>query len=819
MIERLDRLSPIPHNTGSPATREPENDSESFLYPCTTVQRTCWFLEEISPGTPKHNIAVRVRLEGDLRPTLLEEALRSIIRRHEILRTRIVLDHGEPYQLVEDEVRFSLPVTDLRSHADPARTREAERISAEEARLVFDLQNGPLFRARLLQLADLDYTLLLTMHHMISDGWSIGIVTEELGALYEALASNLPSSLPDLPIQYVDYACWQQEWFASGEIERHLGYWKNTLDGFVPLRIATDFDRPANQGDHGEIRSLVIPRALTSAVKEVGDKEGCTLFMVMFAAFLVLMERESGQTDIVIRTQTAGRNKVEFEPLIGWFVNSILLRGDLSGDPSFLELLKRIQESVLEAFAHQDVPFERVIEVARPNNTSPRHPPFQVNFIFQRDFVKPWTRAGITMTPIPSKSAGTFVDLNFFLVEREDGWRASVDVNTDVFRPSTAELFLQSFQKLLENVAADPSAPISRIAPPRAVRNKIQSSASPEAAPEKTVAVSGSPLALLEEQLIRIWEEILGTRVDSSTNFFDAGGHSLLAVQMLSKVRQCFGREINLADLLFADPTVAAMARMLEASGVTGLAHNIVPVQPNGDRPPFFMIGGDHWFRPLAVHTGMDQPFLGVPLTQYKHLDPEKHRLQIAAEVGQMLLDNHGGQTFFLGGWCSDGVTAFEVARFISERGGRIGLLVLFDATNPDYSRSLRSVAHSTGRAAKSLRSILTGGIKGSFFHSARVTLHQIGEVMSKALGRILYLFRSEYSCPEVSFPILVLRPPSSGIEDPELGWRKVCPFKLAVVEVPGAHDTIFKEPNVRNLGQALRRHLDLQMSVAAEKA
>ena len=223
------------------------------------------------------------------------------------------------------------------------------------------------------------------------------------------------------------------------------------------------------------------------------------------------------------------------------------------------------------------------------------------------------------------------------------------------------------------------------------------------------------------------------------------------------------------------------------------------------------MIGGDHWFRPLAVHTGLDQPFLGVPLTQYGHLNIEEFREKIAAEVAQTLLTLHPGKPYFLGGWCANGITAYEVARALEANGGRVGLLVEFDAMNPDYYRSLRSVVHSTARAARSVRSILKSGLRNGLAAAIR-------SVFGKVFERVRYIFRSRYTCLEVPFPILVLRPPSFGVEDPELGWRRVCPKNLAVVEVPGEHNTIFREPNVRSMGNSLRRQLDLSLNRLAEK-
>ena len=415
---------------------ETGSEAEVYTFPCSVVQRIAWFLDRMSPATPMMNIAVRVLLEGPLQVEFLTEAFRELAARHEILRTSFSAPDGNPCQMVSSEVRFALPLIDLRELPDTERKAEAERLASEEAKIGFDIERGPLFRATLIQTASDSYVLLLTMHHMISDGWSIGIVTSEIGEIYGALVEGRRAAVPALSIQYGDYACWQRDWTESAEYQSQLSELKARLDGFTPLVLETDYPRQAASGGAGQIRSLLLPRDLTNTLKRLSDRQGCTLFVTMFSAFVTMMHKSSGQPEVVIRTQVAGRERLEVEPLIGWFVNSLVLRSRISPDQPFLALLEDVRRLVLETFDSQDVPFESLMEVLRPASSARRHPPFQVNFIFQRDLVSPWRQAGVTMTPIPSKAAGTFCDLNFFLVEREDGWRASVDVNTDMFAPA-----------------------------------------------------------------------------------------------------------------------------------------------------------------------------------------------------------------------------------------------------------------------------------------------------------------------------------------------------------------------------------------------
>jgi thioesterase domain-containing protein/acyl carrier protein len=796
--------------TNRPAGQAGPSTAESYEFPCSLVQQTCWYLDRMSPGSATYNIAVRFLLSGPLKISLLEQALRSIVVRHEILRTRFVEKDGEPKQLVEPDATFSLPVTDLRGLPRAEREAESERLAAEEARVGFDVERGPLFRGRLIQTDNDQFVLLLTMHHIISDGWSVGIITDEMGSIYQALTQGSDAPLPPLPIQYGDYACWQQEWISSGELDRQLDEIRSRLDGFQPLNIATDLARPSVSSNQSKICSLLLPRQLTNSLKEFSEQRGCTMFVTMLSALVVLLHLESKQTELTIRTQTAGRDRVELESLIGWFVNSIVLRVDGSGNPKFEELVDRVRQVVVDGFDYQQLPFERLMGAIRPSKSPSRHPPFQVNFIFQRDFVRPWRRSGVQLTPIPSKATGTFVDLNIFLVERDDGWRASLDVNTDVFRIETGEYFLNCYQRILTTVARQANVRIASIPlPPRPTPPA-------EAEHSETYSLDNyvPPRNEHEEAVVEVWKKVLGTSaIGAYSNFFDLGGHSLKAVSLLAAIHQKFGKEINVSEL-FVDPTPAAMAEVISGIVTYSDARDLIPVQPQGVRPPFFLIGGDHYFRPLAKSIGLDQPFVGVPLLKYRHLDIGKSRLAIAKELARVLASQHHGTPFLLGGWCADGLTAYEVGRALIDLGESVSLVVLFDAVNPDYYRETRSLVNSAGRTMTSLRSIIKSASSGGPIARMSGVTKAMGILVQRLGRRIADRYRSDYRSAPVSFPLLVVRPPaSSALEKPDLGWKRACGDLLTVVEVPGDHSSIFREPNVQVLGWKLRQQLDAALS------
>lgn len=796
---------------GQPPERDASPPSgESYEFPCSLVQRTCWYLDRMAPGSSTYNIAVRFLLRGHLEIPLLEEALRRVILRHEILRTRFIEKDGEPKQVVEPDANFSLPVSDLRGRPAPEREAEAERLASEEARIGFDIERGPLFRGRLVQTDDEEFVLLLTMHHINSDGWSVGIITNEMGVIYESLVERAACPLEPLPLQYGDYACWQQEWIASGELDRQLDEVRCRLDGFQPLHLPTDFPRPTASSSQSKICSLLLPRPLTNSLKEFSEKHGCTMFVTMLSAFLVLLHLDSKQNELTIRTQTAGRDRMELESLIGWFVNSIVLRIDAAGNPRFEELVERVRQVVMDGFDYQQFPFERLMGAIRPSESFVRHPPFQVNFIFQRDFVQPWQRAGVTMTPIPSKATGTFVDLNFFLVEREDGWRASLDVNTDVFRIETGQYFLDCYRRILALVARQPDVRIASITlPPRPY-----APAQKEYNETYTFDNYVPPRNEHEETVVEVWKKVLGTgAIGAYSNFFDLGGHSLKAVHLLAEIQQRFGKEIKVSEL-FVDPTPAAMAQVISGVITYSDGRDLIPIQPQGTNPPFFLIGGDHYFRPLAKAIGLDQPFVGVPLLKYRHLDIGKSRLSIAHELADLLISQHHGTSFMLGGWCADGLTAYEVGRALVSKGQSVSLVVLFDAVNPDYYREARSLVHSVGRTMTSLRSIFGSVTSGSLKGRVAAIMKAMSLLGHRLGRRIVDTYRSEYRSAPVSFPVAVVRPPAtSALEKPDLGWSRACGGSITVVEVPGDHASIFREPNVQVVGWKVRQQLDAALA------
>jgi thioesterase domain-containing protein len=787
------------------AENSPGQSEGLYCFPCSIPQQACWYADRLRPGASINNIAVRFQLRGSLFARHLEQAIQCIIARHEVLRSTFVYSEGQPRQLVHPLGAFEMELLDLREFEPATREAEAERIAAGYARLPFDLEKGPLLRAQLIHLEEQESMLLVNMHHAVSDGWSVGIFTDELGEFYSALVEDRPAALPDLEIQYADYAVWQQDALAHGELDSQLQFWQNRLRHFRPMELPVDIARPDGQTSESTICSRVLPRSLTNALQSLGSRTGQSLFVNMLGAVAAMLHHESGQTDLALRTITAGRNRVELERLIGWFANPIVLRCDLSGDPLFGQMTARLDQTVVEASSFQDIPFEQVIDQIEPGPVPPRQPLFQFNLIFQKDFVRPWERGGLAMTALPSKSVGSFIDMNFFLVERADGWRASVEVSRDVYRPSTGDVLLEKFERVLAAIVTNPDARLSQLLTGIPL---CLTGAPKVASVSLTTPTFVAPRNKMEREITEIWEKALRkSPIGVTENFFDLGGYSLLATQILAKIQKRFAHKLALGDL-FIDPTIAATAaRISEAIGTDNApGPNLLPVihvQPEGSRDPFIMVAADHWFRSLALHTGLDQPFVGISFQPYKGLAEEPPRETVIADVIATIQSIQPKGPYFLGGWCADGITAFEVARVLQANGEEIGMVAVFDAMNPEYAREFRSLHQAAVRVSKSAWGLLRNSRR-----QRKEFVEGVTSIAHRVTDRALSLFRPSYVCAPVNFPIVVLRPPVGEIEDGDLGWRRVAGDRLQVAEIAGDHVSIFREPDVRELGAALRTHL-----------
>jgi amino acid adenylation domain-containing protein len=427
--------------------------------PLSFAQQRLWFLDQLEHNTGIYNIPSALRVSGPLDVEALRRTLDAIVARHEVLRTTFAAVDGVPAQIIGGERPVELRVTDVSRVPTP----EVEKLLREESSRPFDLSSDSPLRAALLKLGAEEHILLLVMHHIASDGWSMGVLYRELSVLYEAFCRGEVPSLPELPIQYVDYAVWQRQWLQGEVFEKQLSYWKEQLSALPVLELPTDRPRPAMQTFRGARKSAAFPKALGAELKALSRREGVTLFMTLLAAFQTLLHRYTGQHDIVVGSPIAGRTRAEIEALIGVFINTLLLRGDLSGDSKFTELLARVRKTALEAYEHQDLPFEKLVEELNPERDPSRNPLFQVMFVLQNTPINLPTLAGPGMSPVELGTETAKFDLTLSVKEAAGSLTATLEYNTDLFEHATISRMLGHFQTLLQGIVANPEQRISEL--------------------------------------------------------------------------------------------------------------------------------------------------------------------------------------------------------------------------------------------------------------------------------------------------------------------------------------------------------------------
>ena len=437
--------------------------------PLSFGQERLWIADQLGPGQPVYNIPLTFCLRGPLAVPALGSALVEVVRRHEALRTTFAVSAvsaamaGEPVQVVSLASARPLPLADLAGLPEDSRPEEAGRLAREEALRPFDLSRGPLIRWALVRLDAEDHRLLLTLHHIVADGWSVGVLLEEIAALYGAFATGRPSPLPELPFQLPDFALWQREWLAGGVLDAQLAWWRERLGGDLPvLELPTDRPRSAAPSFRGATERLELPTDLADAIRDLSRRRGATPYMTLLAAFDVLLGRHAGQDGFLVGSPVANRNRTELERLIGFFVNTVVLRGDLAGDPGFGGLVGRVREEALGAWAHQDVPFDKLVEALAPERDPSRNPLFQVSFGLEEASRPPLPLGpGLTLEALVTLTGTAKFDLSLTFQEVPGGLASSIEYATDLFDAATVRRMLGQLATLLAGAVSHPEARIS----------------------------------------------------------------------------------------------------------------------------------------------------------------------------------------------------------------------------------------------------------------------------------------------------------------------------------------------------------------------
>ncbi|MFN6569720.1 amino acid adenylation domain-containing protein [Dendronalium sp. ChiSLP03b] len=437
--------------------------------PLSFAQERLWLLNQLEPDSPFYNEQTAIKLQGQLNVVALDQSLNAIIARHEVLRTNFRTINEQPVQVIADSLTLSVPVVDLTDLPESERAIACQQLATTEATRPFDLANSPLIRACVVKLTELEHAFVLTVHHIVVDGWSTGILMRELATIYSALCKNLSPKLPELPIQYADFALWQRQWLQVGAngrspLQIQIDYWKQQLKNAPTLLgLPTDRPRPAIQTYRGAVQYIELSNELSQAIANFSRQEGATLFMTLFAAYVTLLYRYTGSDDIVVGTPIANRDRLELEGLIGFFVNTLVLRTDLSDNPSFQQLLSRVRQVTLQAYAHPDLPFEELVKALQPQRDLSHTPLFQVMFVLQNAPISEVELAGLTISSLPVEGATAKFDLTLSMQNTATGLVGMWQYNADLFDAGTIERMSGHFQTLLEGIIANSQQRIAQL--------------------------------------------------------------------------------------------------------------------------------------------------------------------------------------------------------------------------------------------------------------------------------------------------------------------------------------------------------------------
>jgi non-ribosomal peptide synthetase component F len=545
-----------------PIRRVPRGSGkEDAALPLSFAQERLWVLDRLQQGSAAYNMPLQVRLRGALAIPALAEAFAAVVGRHETLRTHFsegAERAGHPIQIIAPPPSsWPLPVVDLAGLSASERDNAARRLAEEEARQPFRLDTGPVLRTFLLRLDSDEHLLLLNIHHIATDGWSMGLLLAELQELYGA------RSLPELPVQYADFAVWQRRRLDGEILEREVAWWRERLRGLPELDLPTDRPRPAVPSGSGSEVPVALGPDLSRDLTALARSAGATPFMVLLAGWSALLAGWSGQHDLAVGGPVAGRTRKETESLIGFFVNSLVLRCDLAGEPDFATLLGRARQTVLDAHAHQELPFEKLVDALQPRRDLARAPLFQVMLALQAFSLPALELDGVTLEPAPVPTETAKVDLTLHLRETADGFTGMLEYATDLFDRTTAERLADGLRTLLAAAVADPGLSLTELMRKTSLPLAVQRQIAAAPAPAAEAPAYVPPRSDLERTLCAAWAEALGLeRVGVRENFFEIGGNSLAMVRLHSKLGEILGREVPIATL-FSHPTIESLAKEL----------------------------------------------------------------------------------------------------------------------------------------------------------------------------------------------------------------------------------------------------------------
>jgi thioesterase domain-containing protein len=774
-------------------------------------------------------------LEGSLDLAALHSSVRELVKRHDSLRTAFRLEKGKLEQVVENTGSVEIPITDVSSAADP--TAAAYQLARGEVKVPFDLSRAPLFRVRLYRATPVDHCFLWTMHHIITDAWSLRLLAKELEQLYSAFSHGRTASLPPLPIRYGDFAEWQLEWFQTDKVQQQLSYWKDKLEGAPPLlQLPTDAPRPPEQTFAGAIQITPIASEIVAGIEQVATRCQATPFMVQLAAFKVLLYRYARQHDVVVGIPVAGRNHVETEGLIGFFVNTLVLRDDLSGNPRFTDLVAQVRETILGAFSNADVPFEKIVETLQPERNLSYNPIFQVMFATLKSAVRSHKFADVTAYSYVVSAETSIFDLSMTLIQDVDQkWWAQGEYNTSLFNPDRISRMLGDYISVLAGVVSDAEARILTLPLPSmpgpvdvsletAAGNEAQASAKATSVPASTRSASErrfKPLDREQELLVEVWKEVLGLQeVGIRDSFFDVGGHSLIAVRLIARIQEITGRRIPVS-AIFRAPTIEAFAPLLRENTEQSVAEPdpiLVQLKDGNGIVPFFVVAGPgldtFGLSLLALHMGGDQSVYKVqasaPIVGGRPFTRDELRSLGREYIAAMRsVQPHG--PYCIGGMCEGTLIAQEIILELESQHEEVGVFAIFDTWVLENSqiRVLWAVDYYRQRFQ----------IFRSLPHQERVaTTKRFIKRLFAAHGdgsgngwKRVYWPGEEFREPRFQALVFLFkrtRQPYYYVRDPQMGWGARSAGGVEICELNCAHNEVLRQPQVGIVGQLLADRL-----------
>jgi acyl carrier protein len=773
-------------------------------------EQPLWVRDALVPGNAAHNYPLAVRIRGPLNQESLECSLQEVLRRHRVLRSVFRIVDGKLTQMIMPLQPLTIRVMHLSDLSETEREAKAQQLVIEDATRPFTLTNGPMLRTVLLRLAAEDHILLLITHHIVCDDWSTGILLRELFALYDAFNSGNPPSLPELSYQYGDFVRSVQQRLQHKDLDSRFAFWRECLAGGNNFHhVPTDHLRPSHRTFRGTNEKAIFSEEISNSVKLLGQRERVSPFMIMLAVLQSLLQRYCGDDDIGVGSCVANRPLLQMEGVIGPFANVTVLRTNLSGNPTFREMLRRVREVSLTAYSYQDLPFGRLVANLQPTPDPSRNPLFQVLFVLLNAPNGLCQSPRLAIEPYPLDTGTTRYELNMWVRIRE---RLEVDLqyNSDLFEASTAHQILQDYNALLETMSKDPEARAADVGMP----SKIES---------KGLATRGSRRLDLvtthddvHSKLAEIWKSTFGQQAIGMTgDFFQLGGTSLQAVHLFAKIEETFGVKLPLSTLLRAT-TIKDLSEAIRKGDTAAQWSCLVEIQPGGSRPPLFCAHGQSGnllvYRSLAQYLGSDQPVYGL---QPQGLDGKRPPLacieDMATDYVKAILAIQAQGPYFLVGYCMGGTIALEIAQQLRKQGHSVGLLAFLETYNwgkakpTSLARSLYYYGQKWWFSGKHFL-LMTSRNKLSSLQTRFYELRNKSELsecnMSAALSYIpkMYPGRILHVCPVKQY---------AEYDRAEMGWKELAvegvePFFLSLY--PGQ---MFEEPFVRNLAAKLRDSID----------